>query len=79
MRGHNLSNRAQVTVVNQKERYSELVEESCRSHPRHPLARARFLGKLGMTFFFIRLLMRGHLMQRLPSFPLQVLRLEAIR
>ena len=23
--------------------------------------RARFLGKLGMTFFFIRLLMRGHL------------------
>ena len=56
-----LSSRAQVTVVNQKERHSELAEESCRSHPRRPLARARFLGKLGMTFFFIRLLMRGHL------------------
>ncbi|GAB2714746.1 hypothetical protein GCM10011495_30580 [Hymenobacter frigidus] len=56
-----LSSRAQVTVVNQKERHSELAEESCRSHPRRPLARARFLGKLGMTFFFIRLLVRGHL------------------
>ena len=55
-----LSSRAQVTVVNQKERHSELAEESCRSHPRRPLARARFLGKLGMTFFFIRLLVRGH-------------------
>ena len=56
-----LSSRAQVIVVNQKERHSEFAEESCRSHPRRPLARARFLGKLGMTFFFIRLLMRGHL------------------
>ena len=61
MRGHNLSSRAQVTVVNQKERHSELAEESRRSHPRRPLARARFPGKLGMTFFFIRLLVRGHL------------------
>ena len=56
-----LSSRAQVTVVNQKERHSELAEESRRSHPRRLLARMRFLGKLGMTFFFIRLLTRGHL------------------
>ena len=56
-----LSSRAQVTVVNQKERHSELAGESRRVHPRRPLARARFLGKLGMTFFFIRLLVRGHL------------------
>ena len=48
-----LSSRAQVTVVNQKERHSELAEESRRSHPRRLLARVRFLGKLRMTFFLI--------------------------
>ena len=55
-----LRSRAQVPVVNQKERHSELAEESGRSHPRRPLAQARFLGTLGMTFFFIRVLRRGH-------------------
>ena len=62
-----LSSRAQVTVVKQKERHSELAEESCRSHPRRLLARARFLGKLGMTFFFTRLLVRGHLTPTAPN------------
>ena len=55
-----LSGDAQVTLVNRKERHSELAEESRPVHPRRRLARARFLGKLGMTGCFIRLLLHDY-------------------
>ena len=56
-----LSSRAEVTVVYQTARHSELAEESGSRQQAARMNRARFLGKLGMTFFFIRLLVRDYL------------------
>ena len=56
-----VSSRAEVTVVCQTARHSELAEESRSRQQAALMNRARFLGKLGMTFFFVRLLMHGHL------------------
>ena len=56
-----LSSRAEVTVVCQTARHSELAEESRLRQQAARMNRARFLGKLGMTFFFIQLLVRDYL------------------
>ncbi|WP_188560867.1 hypothetical protein [Hymenobacter frigidus] len=69
-----LSSRAEVTVVCQKERHSELAEESRSRQQAARMNRARFLGKLGMTFFFIRLLVRDYLIRF--SIEVEMLRLR---
>ena len=61
-----LSSRAEVTVVCQTARHSELAEESRSRQQAARMNRARFLGKLGMTFFFIRLLVRDNLDGNVP-------------
>ena len=57
------SSRAEVTVC-QTARHSELAEESRSRQQAARMNRARFLGKLGMTFFFIQLLVRDYLSAR---------------
>ena len=56
-----LSSRAEVTVVCQTARHSALAGESRSRQQAARMNRARFPGKLGMTFFFVRLLVRDYL------------------
>ena len=62
---HLLSSRGEVPVACQTARHSELAEESRSRQQAARMNRARFLGKLGMTPFFIRLLLRNCLNGRL--------------